>query len=760
MRHFAQMLLATAAVAALAQPARAEEAAAEAVASGSDEIVVLGFGQTRQVQSLSAADISLRTPGTSPLKAVQSLPGVNFQSADGFGAYEWSTRISLRGFNQNQLGFTLDGVPLGDMSYGNHNGLHISRAIISENIGRVDVSQGAGNLATASTSNLGGTLVFASRAPADRADIVASGTYGSDDSWRAYVRAESGDLGGIRSYLSYAYLDAGKWKGDGRQRQHQVNAKAVADLGDGHVTAFVNFSDRRENDYQDMSAAMIRRLGRDWDNISNDWATAYRIGAVVANYGAGAGPLPYPQYGLALPAPFASPDDAYFDASGLRRDWLGGITLETPVSEHVGVKVQGYYHNNHGQGLWWTPYTPTPGGAPISIRSTEYDMKRTGVLAEVDAELGFNTIRIGGWYEHNNFHQARRFYGLDDVLTGSSRSSLDFQSDPFATGWEYEFATETLKYHVMDEITLGDLLVSLGWKGVRVTNQALPIVQGSLPAGTIRSQDWFQPQVGLLYRLGADAELFANYTENMAAFVSAATAGPFSTNQTGFNAIRNTLKPESSKTVEGGARLRSGAFQGALAGYYVDFSNRLLAVQVGSAIQGNPSALQNVGSVRSWGLEASGLYTVLPGLTLRASYAYNDTSYRDDVVNGDGVLVAAIKGKTAVDSPHHIASGDISYDGDIFFARLGANYMSKRYYTYTNDMSVGERVLVDASLGARIPQGHGFLSGFAIEVSATNLFDKDYVSTVGSGGFGNSGDGQTLLPGAPQQFFVTLRRGF
>ena len=38
--------------------------------------------------------------------------------------------INIRGFNQNQLGFTLDGVPLGDMSYGNTNGLHISRAIL------------------------------------------------------------------------------------------------------------------------------------------------------------------------------------------------------------------------------------------------------------------------------------------------------------------------------------------------------------------------------------------------------------------------------------------------------------------------------------------------------------------------------------------------------------------------------------------------------------------------------------------------------
>jgi hypothetical protein len=74
-------------------------------------------------------------PATSPLKAIENLPSVNFQSADPFGAYEWATRVSIRGFNQNQLGFTLDGVPLGDATYGNLNGLHISRAIITDNIG-------------------------------------------------------------------------------------------------------------------------------------------------------------------------------------------------------------------------------------------------------------------------------------------------------------------------------------------------------------------------------------------------------------------------------------------------------------------------------------------------------------------------------------------------------------------------------------------------------------------------------------------------
>ncbi len=105
-----------------------------------------------------------------------------------------SARISIRGFNQNQLGFTLDGIPLGDMSYGNHNGLHISRAIINENIGVTRVSQDAGSLGTASTSNLGGTIEFASRTPGDDMAVSMAGTYGADDTKRAFVRFDSGAL--------------------------------------------------------------------------------------------------------------------------------------------------------------------------------------------------------------------------------------------------------------------------------------------------------------------------------------------------------------------------------------------------------------------------------------------------------------------------------------------------------------------------------------------------------------------------------------
>ncbi len=773
-------------------PAAAPDAPADAAPAGPDadtEIVVLGFGQTRQVQTITAADLERLTPGTSPLKAIAKLPGVNFQSADAFGAYEWSTRISLRGFNQNQLGFTLDGVPLGDMSYGNVNGLHISRAAISENLAATTVAQGAGALGTASTSNLGGTLQFTSRAPSDTADLVASGTYGSDDTIRAFVRAESGDMGGgLKGYVSYAYLTTDKWKGYGVQRQHQADARLVQDFGDrGRITGFVHFSDRRENDYQDLSLDIISRRGLNADNISNDYALAARIGKIyqnnaavqayqAANNGAVAGfTPPWAGVGFTWPAGFGSVDDAYYDAAGVRRDWLGGVTFDAKLTDALALTSTSYYHRNKGQGSWITPYVGTPAGvadgnggtvaapSPLSFRTTEYGIDRAGNLTSLALTTGANRLELGGWYESNSFRQARRFYGMVDGAV-PNRNARDFQSDPFATQWDGRYDTETVQYHVADTLDLGQLTLSGGWKGMQVKNAA-NLLTGSLVAGRIRSRDWFLPQVGAVFRLGdgflgGGAEVFASYTENMRAFVSSATTGPFATTQAGFDGIRTTLKPETSKTAEGGVRLRSGGLQLSAVGYYVDFANRLLTFANGAGIQGNPPTLNNAGDVESYGAELAASYRVVRPLTLFASYSYNKATYQDNVVSVAGTVLSPTAGRTVVDTPGHMAKGEIVYDDDRFFARVGGDYMSRRFFNYLNDRSVGDRLLVDASIGYRLTGMGGVLEGLAITGSVTNLTDRKYISTIGTNGYTASGDNQTLLSGAPRQWFVTLRRGF
>ena len=765
MRKTIVLLLASASI--FAQPAfaadgtatAADEAMAAEAASDGGEITVFGQGESRQVQEVDAKIIQVLVPGASPIKAIERLPSVNIQASDPFGNYEWSTRVTIRSFSQSQLGFNLDGIPLGDMQYGNHNGLHVSRAISSENISVVRVSQGAGAIDTQATNNLGGTVEYASMDPLDRLSVVAHGTYGSDETFRAFTRINVGSADGLRAYVSYGYGSTQKYKGSGKQDQHIVNAKAVMPVGDGRLDAWFSYSDRREQDYQDMSLDMLGRLGYGFDNVSNNYAYAVLLADIANNRGDTGAPVTNAAAGKTYPNGITSADDAYYDASGLRKDTVASLGYSTPIGDDAKIAIKGYYHHNSGMGLWGTPYTPSPTGAPISIRTTEYDIKRGGVFASADFKIGFNAITVGGWYEHNKFNQARRFYALAS-RTNPGRSFREYPTDPFFTQWDFDFTTKTAQYYVQDTIDLNLLKINLGWKGFKVDNKAEAIVKGGFPAGTFKTEDWFQPSVGLVYKLDANAEVYAGFAQATRAFPSV-NGSIWGTTQAGFDAIRGTIKPETSDTYELGARYNTGSFNGVLGAYLVNFKNRLLGVASGPDIIGSPSVLQNVGGVRSIGLEAAADWKITPVVSLYASYTYTDATYRDDVVDGGGA-VTRLKGRTVVDAPKHMARGEISYDDGAFFARASVNYMSKRFFTYSNDLkvngdglgSVPGRAIVDAALGYRINETT------EIQFNATNLFDKKYVGTINSAGTGNIGDRQTLLVAAPQQFFGTVKIGF
>ena len=200
----AQQPVETAAASTPAGPATAPAEPQPKIAS-TETVVVTAPGEFRVEQEMPQTALIEQAPGTSPIKSIAALPSVNFQAADPYGSYEWAVRISVRGFNQNQLGFTLDDMPLGDMSYGNWNGLHISRAITDENVGRIVLSQGTGSLETASTSNLGGTLQFYSADPSDKRSFTINQTFGSWSAYRTFARFESGLMGHTKFYLTGAY---------------------------------------------------------------------------------------------------------------------------------------------------------------------------------------------------------------------------------------------------------------------------------------------------------------------------------------------------------------------------------------------------------------------------------------------------------------------------------------------------------------------------------------------------------------------------
>ena len=122
--------------------------------------------------------------------------------------------------------------------------------------------------------------------------------------------------------------------------------------------------------------------------------------------------------------------------------------------------------------------------------------------------------------------------------------------------------------------------------------------------------------------------------------------------------------------------------------------------------------------------------------------------------------MAATAGKTVVNTPETLFRAELAYHDGALFGTLAAAYTGERFSSYLNDESVDGYTLVELTAGYRVIDTGSLLDGTEIQFNVTNLLDEDHISTVGSGGFSNGAGGQTFLPGAPRQAFVTLRRHF
>src|SRR4051812_47298687 len=117
-------VLAVAACFAFATQVKAADAPPAAAGSSElEQIIVVGSGQTRSVSTLTPSNLDVLPPGASVQKSLNFLPGVSAQSIDALGVNEQSLSLQVRGFNTTHLGYTLDGMPLGDGAYNNYNGL-------------------------------------------------------------------------------------------------------------------------------------------------------------------------------------------------------------------------------------------------------------------------------------------------------------------------------------------------------------------------------------------------------------------------------------------------------------------------------------------------------------------------------------------------------------------------------------------------------------------------------------------------------------
>jgi iron complex outermembrane receptor protein len=712
-------------------------------------ISVVGQSETRQVQRLNKTQIDQATPGTSPIQMLQKLPGVHFVSDEPFGTDEWSSRISIRGFNHTQLGYTLDGIPLGNTDYHTGDGLSTTRAWISENLGELTLAQGSGSLGTASTSNLGGTVELHTEDPHETAGIRVNETGGSYGFQRTYLRADSGAINGFSGYVAGMYTDAPKWKGDDSQTQKQVNAKGVYAWDGGRISGIVDVVRRIEQPYIDLSLDSLHRCGYNFDYLAPDWQRSVDI--ANTHFGPGV-----------VNGCVTNADDTYYNGNGIRNDELASLKGEFFLTDALALNAQAYYHHDLGQGHWFAPqsdlpYTVAPGDAPIALRLSHYLMQRGGLISSLGYDVGNNHLEGGFWFEDSLYTIGRSFE--PNPLSGPIDQDQIYNTY-FHTKFRQRFSTLTRQWYVQDTIRLldDDLKIDGGFKGHDVSTNAIALVPGRA-SGVLAAQSNFLPQIGANYRLGDGYEAFASYSVNQNAFEPGAN-GAWSSNQATFDSLRTTLKPERSATTEAGLRYVTPQLQASVAAYNIDFHDRLLVIVPCAGVVSCPNQIANVGQVNTRGIELTALWTPTENFRWFNSVTYNDSTYSDDYLNG-GVLIAT-KDKVAVDSPKQMAASEASYQFGDFRASLGTKYTGARYYTYVNDQRIAGFWLWDAGLSWE-RKDLGFGKDLKVSLTLSNLLDKKYIGTIDSNGFTESdphGTFTTLLTGAPRQAFLSVDMSF
>lgn len=766
------MLQKTLLVAALAAvlaplPALAADVPATAdTAKNLEAVSVIGQGETRQVQRVTVKDVAVLPAGTGIQKVLNRLPGVNVQSNDAFGANEESQTISLRGFNTTRLGYTLDGLPLGDNAYGNYNGLNISRALIAENFGGVELAQGIGGLGTASTSNLGGSVQYYSDDPAGAFGGRFGQTFGSDSNRRTYLRLDTGDWHGFSMYLSGVRATADMWAPPGAPTTtKQFNAKGLYQFDGGRITAFADTSRTSQADYAYLSkSGMQRGLGWDWNLYAPDWqralaaaycAPAYTVGGVAdarCGYSGGVDNI----------------DDAYYLSRALRRDDLYYLAGDFYPSDSVTVHAQVYHHENAGQGHWWAPGQAsnpgTSGELPISIRSTNYVINRNGAIASVGWDLGSHHLEGGVWYEQNHHNVERNFYYIDGPINDDK-----YLSDPDRRLFDQAYLITTRQAYLQDSFKLLDdrLSVDVGVKSPHTTMTAHEVagipVESPVANGRLTAEKSLLPQLGFGYRLGGGQELFLSYAKNIAAFQGGGAGGPLQVTQASFDATRGNLKPEQSRTIEGGYRVVRQDIEASLALYDVTFDNRLLSLNPCPSIQQGTTPecttrFYNVGGVSSHGAELTFIWKPFAHFEWYNSASFNRSTY-DDNYTQNGALVPT-RGKITVDTPQKMLASEVSWNSGPWNLSLRGKYTGTRYYTYTNDRGFGGYTTFD--LGAGYDFGKfSYASDIRLSLNVTNLTDKRYASNLSA--FGNTDpNGRALAfhASAPRQAFVTLDMKF
>lgn len=733
-----------------------------------DEITVVGksvsFANSATSQEMQLQQSTL----TSALAVIDNLPGVLVNEGDTFGADDWSTTVSIRGFqlslDEQQIGITIDGIANGNSNYG--GGAKANRYIDTENLRGVDVSQGTADIASRSNEALGGTLNFTTVDPTEEQEVLTSFSIGDFGAQKTFARINTGEIAsGTRAWFSVSKSQSSDWIDQSAENDRfHMAAKMVSEQGQMTYTGYVSFDDTHEDNYQRISLSQFAE-NPEWDRLTSEWTG---IPYVDQAYRRGWSTLRENLFAY-LQAEYATDNltvkaNAYMHRNEGRGDWVppyivnvtddGAGNAESEVT--TDRTVQGgtplgrlFFVNNTGvalapntecqssitfpyggAGAEYDPLCYGAGAVPVgSYRHTHYEKDRVGINVDFayDSMIGdiANTTRGGFWYEDYERGEYRDWHRMLDSKTG-----YEFDHVAYWKQYDRTFPVETMMFYIENEMDFGGVQARIGAKQFLVELEAQDNFANT--SIDVNSDSDLLLNAGLVAQTGVDGlEIFAGYAENFAAVkdtVLERDASAF-----------DLIEPETAENIDVGVRYTSNMINASATFYDITFEDRLVFLSPDSPdainyLVGTNGSYVNVGGIESTGFELSATVYLNDNWAVYGSYTANESEYADGSLDYP-------QGNTVFGSPEDMYVLSIDYAKDSVFAGLSNKYVGKRWMDAANTQRIDDYMVSDLYIGASLENLAQGLKNADVRLTVNNLFDKSYLGGVA---------GQSAWIGAPR----------
>ncbi len=779
-----------------------------------------GTGQIQEEESPRARSsvnrkaIELQSPVSNPYQVINLLPGVSQFSQDGTGLFGGSLRI--RGFNSDQLGFTINGAPVNDS--GNF-AVFPQEYTDSDNLCEVFVTQGSTDSDAPHVGATGGNVGLVSCKPTDTMQTRISQTVGQNALSKTFVKFNTGKFvdDRIKAYLAVSHAETKKFKGPGDAfRDHVETGWDIAFGGGSYFSGSFLYNKAVNNNLRAVSKAQVDQFGYNYDFGTTSPTHQVRPGvadndttfAPNANIYNGQTNR-YFGFNLNPFKNFVATGQAHFNlATNLSLDvnpymWYGygtgGNQLQTISETAVSTRLAGGGRDYNGDG----DRLDTVGAYEGSVTKTY----RPGVITKLNYDIAGNHIVAGFWFEKARHQQTAPYVAIsntgtaDDIwlqnssqyLLNADGSAAQFRDWYTVSRARSGFITDTLTV-LNDKLTInpGIRYTTLGRTFTNSPNQGSTVTgfggtgYGGAPYVIEKDYSEVLPNVGIKYQLTDQQSTFFNVARNFKAPPNFAYSNLAVSNvpgatpttvvpltyvngvATNYHIIDPTISPEKSTNFDLGYRFAGDRFTASGSVFFVDYKNRIAAfIDPNTGTQGSAA---NLGKSTTKGVELEAGYKIAANLSAYSSLTYTKTRISQNLPYGLGTNVEQTEGKEFPDTPKWLAGASLQYQDQHYIAGLDMKLTGKRYSTLVNDDSIGGYTLFGLNAGYKFDSTM-FFKNPTIRMNVYNLFSRQYLSLSGPSGsnFGiranpvaglpNYG-AQTFYVGAPRLIAVTFASDF